>query len=468
MKIITSLRGKRGTMAQPGGQSPETHAGDSLVSVALRIMFFIFCVSIISFLSACKNKNEDKNLRATADSSLINTKHLDHLYIPVTFLDSVKAAGIYIYAEAPNYYLVADSDEGFTCVDDVSRAALVYLRSKSFSIDTAIQNKAFNLLRFILEMQSENGYFYNFLFPDNTINKKGNTSINTPNWWSWRALQTLTEASPIVKEMNAPLAKKIDTAINKLVIKIKNELISLPRNTKVVKGITVPQWLPAGSATDQASILILSLINYCTEHDDSEVRNFIRKLADGIIMMQQGDETHFPYSCFLSWENVWHAYGCDQSYALMKAGKFLNDSNYIKKAFAEVDTFYPWLLKNGMRSSFSIIKEEKEFVIVDEKIFSQIAYDIRPMIFAATEAYEVTGKQKYADIAAQLAAWFFGANAANEIMYDKNTGRCFDGIIVDNKLNKNSGAESTIECLLALQKIEDYPAIIVALDKYKK
>ena len=184
MKIITSSRGKtRGTRVLTK-QSPEILAEDSLGSLALRIIFFILCVSVISFLLACKNKNADKHLNATTDSSLVNTTHLDHLYTPITFADGIKAAGIYIYSEAPDYHLVADNDEGFTCVDDVSRAALVYLRSKNFFTDTAIQNKAFNLVRFILKMQSDNGYFYNFLFPDNSINKKGETSINSANWWS--------------------------------------------------------------------------------------------------------------------------------------------------------------------------------------------------------------------------------------------------------------------------------------------
>ena len=121
-----------------------------------------------------------------------------------------------------------------------------------------------------------------------------------------------------------------------------------------------------------------------------------------------------------------------------------------------------------MMSSFSIVKKEDGFSSLDEKEFPQIAYGFRPMIFAAAEAYEITEQEKYADIAGHLAAWFLGANTANEIMYDKNTGRCFDGIISKDKVNKNSGAESTIECLLALQKIEKYPAIITALNKYKK
>jgi hypothetical protein len=66
-------------------------------------------------------------------------------------------------------------------------------------------------------MQSSNGYFYNFLLTSNQINTNGATSINNPEWWSWRALQTLTEGSPLVKKViNAELAGKMDQAVNKL------------------------------------------------------------------------------------------------------------------------------------------------------------------------------------------------------------------------------------------------------------
>jgi hypothetical protein len=41
-----------------------------------------------------------------------------------------------------------------------------------------VQAKAFNLIRFVLEMQSSNGYFYNFVFSSGLINTAGLTSIN--------------------------------------------------------------------------------------------------------------------------------------------------------------------------------------------------------------------------------------------------------------------------------------------------
>ncbi len=392
------------------------------------IPFLLWLCAIICMAVTCKKQGSGNPLTPPKDTSLVNTAHLDYLYTPVTFSTGTKAAGIFIYAEAPDYHRVADADEGFTCVDDVARATQVYLRSAKFSSDTSIQNKTFNLIRFILEMQSPNGYFYNFLFPDLTINTNGATSSNNANWWSWRALYTLSEAGPLVRTKDAQLADKMDAAITKLVAKIKTDLVPIPQTTKMVNGITVPEWLPAGSGTDQAAIIILGLIPYCTANNDAVLTSYIKKLADGIALMQQGDATHFPYSCILSWENTWHAYAGDQAYALMRAGGFLNDAGYTAKGMAVVDNFYPWLLQNGMKSSFVVQNNGTQITLTSEKSYEQIAYGIRPMVSAAAEAYRLTNQEKYADIAGHLAAWFLGANDANKIMYSVTTGRCFDGI----------------------------------------
>jgi hypothetical protein len=429
---------------------------------------FLLCVCAISCMAVTCKKQSSNTTVPPADTSLVNTSHLDYLYTPVTFPDGTNAAGVYIYAEAPDYHLVGASGEGYTCVDDVSRAALVYLRSNKFPTDTATQSKAFKLISFLLEMQSSNGYFYNFLLTGNQINTSGTTSINNPEWWSWRALQTLTEGSPLVKVTNSQLSAKMDQAVNKLVAAIKTNLVNLPQTTKVVSGITVPQWLPAGSGTDQAALLILGLIPYCTNSNDAVMTAYVKKLADGIAMMQQGDATNYPYGAFLSWENTWHAYGNDQAYALLKAGVFLNDPQYTSRGFAEVDNFYPWLLQNGLKSSFVVASNGSGIQLTSENNFDQIAYGIRPMVFAAIEAYRLTGQDKYADLAGHLSAWYLGANDAGKDMYSLTTGRCFDAISSSANVNINSGAESTIEALFAMERVESYPAVKAALNKYKK
>ena len=111
-------------------------------------------------------------------------------------------------------------------------------------------------------------------------------------------------------------------------------------------------------------------------------------------------------------------------------------------------------------------KVNEEVSIVSEKQFDQIAYGITPMALAAAEAYSITSEDKYADIAGRIAAWYLGANKAGLIMYEKETGRGFDGLS-SSSINSNSGAESTIEALLCFQLIEKYPAIKAAVNKYR-
>lgn len=432
-----------------------------------RVIQLIIYLCAISFTTLTCNVKVADPKTGIRNNSLVNTGHLDYLSVPVKFANGATAAGVYIYAEAPDYHVVDAGNEGYICVDDVSRAALVYFRSPSFLTDTAIQGKAFKLIKFIIEMQSANGYFYNFIFPGGQINTNGQTSANTPSWWSWRALYTLEEASAQIKLKDTVLYRKVDTAIIKLVTAIKSGLANVTQTTKLVHGITIPQWLPAGSGTDQAALLILGLIPYCNKSNDPVIRNYIKMLADGISMMQIGDSINFPYSCFLSWENTWHAYGNDQAYALFKAGSFLNEPRYSASAFAEVDRFYPWLILNGMQNSFVVEKINGRVQLISKKNYAQIAYGIRPMVFAAIEAFKITGDKKYADIAGHLSAWFLGANEERKNMYSVNTGRCYDGITSKGNINYNSGAESTIEALLTMQMVEQNPEVVTALNKYK-
>ena len=398
-------------------------------------------------------------------ASILNTSHLERLAVPVVFPNGEKAEGIYIYADAPGYTPVTAAGEGFTCVDDVARELLFYLRSSSFSSDTLVQNKVYGLLRFIINMQSGNGYFYNFLQQGNTINKTGITSVDQPKWWSWRALQALTEAGPVIKTKNILLANQVSLAVDKLIVVIKNDLVGLPLTFSHTGGMDVPEWLPEGA--DQAATLILALIPYCRETADVGIKNYIRKLADGILLMQHGDAAHFPYSCFLSSGNTWHAYGNDQASAIFRTGLLLNDTSYVNRAMNEVNNFYPWLLNNGFKNSFDINFNGNFFAAENIHEFEQIAYGIRPMVFAAIDAYLITNDERYADMAGHLAAWFLGKNSAAANIFSINTGRCYDAINTGNNVNMNSGAESTIEALLTMQRVNNYPSVKAAMDRYK-
>jgi hypothetical protein len=422
----------------------------------------------ILFLSASCKKEQPAAQTTTPTSRYVNLSHLDRLYQAVKLAsNNVEVGTVAIYSEAPDYHLVTDADEGFTCIDDVARAALLLLREPDLTTSTDKQTKLRAMTEFVLQLQSDNGYFYNFLWPNLTINKTFQTSVAQPNFWSWRAMWLLTEAYPYYQKADATLAGRIQSSVQKLTTNMLRDFGSQPKTYNFIKGIQVTKWLPFGSGTDQAAIMLLSLLNVQQQTPNAAVLALIELLGDGIVAMQYGDAGKYPYGAILSFENNWHAYASDQSYALLRAGKALNKPTWIAAARKEVDNFYPYLIQQGFMESFEVQQDGSEIKSVRSSRFSQIAYGIRPMVWTALEAYDQTKDAKYADLAGQLTSWFLGKNAANSPMYDQTTGRGYDGIGTNGQVNRNSGAESTIESLWAFQRIEQYPDALKALEKYK-
>ncbi len=360
---------------------------------------------------------------------------------------------IHIYSDYPDYKWVGDEDEGIACVDDAARAAVFYLRNYDLKKDSNSLKKAEGLIQFLIYMQSDNGLFYNFLLGNHTINKTHKNSVNGSSWWTWRAMWALSEGYKLLHEVDPVIVQQIKAALVKAVESTKLDFS--PENfTKSIKGIEFPVWLPSVSAADQSSDLILALLNYYDITNDADILNYLNCLCDGILIMQKGTESVIPYYAFLSWQNIWHAYGNIQSYALLKASIILQRPELQTAALNEITYFYDYSLKSDYLSSFELEKEGDSFRFTNKTNFPQIAYNFRPMIFACLEAFEQTGDSVYAKKAMEFSGWFFGRNISHSQMYDFSTGICFDGIDEENGVNRNSGAESTIEALLSMQMLE--------------
>ena len=264
------------------------------------------------------------------------------------------------------------------------------------------------------------------------------------------------------------LAGRIEESIAKAITAIKQD-IPQEETVEQEEGIEYAAWIPY-SAADQTAIMLLSLAPYFQKTGDETIKEYIESLARGIMLMQKGDQNSFPYGAFLSWKYIWHAWGNNQAYALLKAGQILNNQEMINHALTEVDYFYPYVLQENFLREMSFSKEQEEINVKTTVKFPQIAYDIRPMVYASLEAYNITKEEKYAIQAGELATWFFGNNPAKTQMYYPETGRCFDGIDGEEEaqVNKNSGAESTIEALLALLAIEKNDIAKKQLLEYSK
>ncbi len=393
----------------------------------LKALVFLFI-----FLYGCQDP-------VPVEKTLINTQHLDNLYEEVLMAGDT-VAFVYIYAEHPSYEPVVAPGEGIACIDDVARAAIFYSRYYDFTKNDAHLTKAKRLIKFILKLQAENGLFYNFIYDDFSINTTRHNSLPIPDWWTWRALWTLSEALFYIKDSNPDFSSQIRMSFEKAMKALNDK----NQNGHLIKD------LPA----DQASVFLMALAEYNRCVDDNQYFDQIRELAKNIISKQKGNANEFPYYAFLSWRNEWHGWGNAQAYALLKAGHLTGDHNMINAAQNEVKYFYPYVMQKNHFKRFVLLTDE-----TDSKFepFEQIAYAVRPMVWAALELYKIDNDEEYAKIAGKLASWFLGKNVAQTALYNPKSGICYDGINSAKEINMNSGAESTIEALLTLLEIEKTP-----------
>jgi hypothetical protein len=407
-----------------------------------KLMLF---VSIILVLGRCTPSEK------TSVPHLVNPAHLDHLFEEITVGDE-RLGTIWIYCEAPDYHHVGDEDEGFTCVDDVARALVFYCRGYQSNPSEMGLKKIRSLTAFLLHMRSDNGFFYNFMLPGGQINTTHQNSVARSSFWTWRAFWALSELQLLDNGSLADLKKEAKPALDELVGKLP-ALCPSPADTAQFGGIALPKCL-AELGADQASVILLGLSNLYQAAPSDSLKNLLLSFGNLLLRGQFGDAQTAPYHAFLSWQNYWHAWGNTQAYSLLRAGNAIHHQPFIEAGLNEVRHFYPYLLKKGILHEFKLVQESEKLAVHDEKPFPQIAYDLSPMILAAAEAYRITGDKAFWETATQLASWFSGNNPAKQAMYDPATGRCFDGIGSATEVNRNAGAESTIEALLALQAVD--------------
>ena len=390
---------------------------------------------------------------AKAGGSAVVLRHVDHLFAEAVVAGETVGV-LNIYSRAPDFRFAIEPNEGYACVDDVARAMV--LLAASPRLEPARLRQLDLMTRFVVRMQADNGYFHNFIWADGRINREYRTSLAELNWWSLRALWGL-EAALGRLPAGSPTAGRARAAADRLVANLKRDLPTDRPDLVEVDGMSVPTWLPFGSGADAGSTAVLGLLAHHRRTQDPGTRALVERLGKGMMRMQAGDARTFPHGAHLSWRNQWHGWGNAQAYALLRAGAAFGRRDFTASALREIDGFYPYLLNRGMLASFSLRKAGGRIEAVDVKSYPQIAYGLSPMVLAATEAHRLTGNPRYRDTSRRLASWFSGGNDARRAMYDPVTGRVLDGINGPLSVNPDSGAESTIEGLLALRALEGKP-----------
>lgn len=383
-------------------------------------------------------------------SDLVNLDHLRFLTEQVT-VDGQAMAVVHIYSETPDYEWVDAAGEGLSAVDDVARAAVVYLWQYERTGDAELLDLARDCLNFVMYMQVEDGEFYNFVYDrDGTINERGGTSYKSLGWWAMRGFWALGEGVRVFDTVDSAYADQLAEAYLKTEAALGGMLTNYGEyNT--LHGYEIPAWLPGGEAA-VASIGILGLTAYYQARPNEVTTDILSKIADGIAAYRVGDHSTYPFGMHPVAANApgfWHDWGAHMTHALVVAGMALNRQDWIDSAAADADSF---LLRQ-------LAFERYRHIGVIPYRLEQIAYGTNMLVLTYAALYQATGDERYARYAGLAASWYFGNNMAGVQMYDPANGRVFDGINgpVSWRVNRNSGAESTIEGLMSMIAIADIP-----------
>lgn len=395
-----------------------------------------YLIIVISVLCICSRENKSENL--------VNFSHLKNLTESIE-LGNKECDIIHIYSEFPDYNWVDAANEGIACVDDVARAAIVYLRFFELTGTDSVLNCAKKLLNFVLYMQSENGDFFNFIQNNLEINKTGLTSRKSFGFWAARGYWALGFGYKVFRTIDIEFADQLKTAFLKCKISLNNSLENYQKFITVYDQ-RYPQWLILKTGSDATSALLLGMAAFLQAEPDHQLVKYAIQLAEGIMEMQL-QSGQFKEGAFLSWIDTWHAWGNAQTEALASLGKELKNPLLINAAENEAQHYYVNLLLDGMIAEWQLADSS------NIKVFPQISYAIRCMSLGLLRLFDATDKKDYAILAGLAASWLSGNNAAGIRMYNPQSGRCFDGINDSTEVNFNSGAESTIEALYTIIEI---------------
>jgi multiple sugar transport system substrate-binding protein len=358
----------------------------------------------------------------------LNFDHLRHLTLDAT-VASKPVKVIALYANAPDYKPTGspqrDGLEGIASVDDAARAAVLYLRAFEQTGDTTTRNAARGLLQFVAAMEQGDGEFYNFIDTAGHPNTTAISSRKSMSYWAARSIWALGEAQRVFGRTYPEGLQALSEPTERAVARLARE-VNAGR-------------LIGGSATATAEAL-LGLLALQQANPTAERAELATRTARSLVPLGTG-----KWGARVdSQEDVWHAWGTRSVAALAQASVVLGKPEFLAAAKLEADALWSRFLLAGQMPA-EIAPDGST------KSFPQIAYGVGAMAEGFVALADATNDRRYAVLGGLAAGWLLGANPAGVTMYDEKTGRTFDGIDAPDKVNRNSGAESTIESLLALQ-----------------
>lgn len=305
---------------------------------------------------------------------------------------------------------------GYT-LDDNARALVAVTEHYEKNQDKLSLKLAGVYLNFIEYVYKENK-LNNYVNYDKSINIESNTQENLEDSHT-RGLYALAYASSSMEF--APELRKKAKDLFLLGQKKTNQQISSPR---------------------AVSFYIKALCKWTVVENNQSIIDEINKNCDHLVELYKTNNV--PgwqwFEDILAYSN-----GVIPE-SLLLAYKITGDQRYFNIAKTTLD----FLLSHSFKESICIpIGQQKWFKKGSERTyFDQQPEEVTSLVQVLSTMFEISKDEYYKEKMINAFNWFLGNNLLGQVVYDQETGGCYDGV-QETEINLNQGAESTISYLIA-------------------
>jgi len=321
--------------------------------------------------------------------------------------------GIFQHAK----YSIPKRNEGYT-TDDNARALIAVVKYQQLRNSSELTPLIRVYLSFLNHMQRPDGGFHNYLSYERTyLDVEG--SEDSAGRALWACGCTLNSSVP--KELQMVARDLFERGLSMM-----SKAICLRFHAALLLGLyECHQAMPA-----------------------DRLRGYAKKLGD-IFVQRFQDQARDDWQWFepyLTYDNARLPQALFAAYRLVEEPKFLEvaerSMEFLLKTQRVENVFVPigndgWYNRGGNRP-----------------LYDQQPLEAAATVEAAVDGYYITKNRDYLEAAELAFGWFLGQNSRGVMVYNPQTGGCYDGIS-QQCVNLNQGAESSICYLLARLKLEE-------------
>lgn len=303
---------------------------------------------------------------------------------------------------------IPNRKEGY-CIDDNARALLWgVLACKNKTKDQTAYNLLPVYLSFIHYMQTEDGYFKNFL---------GYNRVSTEERGSEDSFgRTILALGYLINEGPSHTLVRAGQELFSKAFPHTKEIRSIRGIANAIIGIC--QYIKFHFPDDRKSSTVVELANKMTK----------------MYKDNKDDEWHW-YEPILTYDNAILPLALLHAYEVTQEAEYLTialESMHFLESRVFCDDVLRPIGNNGWHKKDGPVAQ-----------FDQQGIDVMAMVLYYQQAYRVTGDDLYLTRMYRSYQWFLGDNDIRLSLYDFSTGGCADGLHSEG-INLNQGAESTL------------------------